>query len=204
MKLYYAPGACSLSPHIVSRELGIPVELKKVNNKDKTVDDGSDYWKVNPRGYVPALVLDSGEILTEGPAIVQYLADQKPEAGLAPKNGTLERYRLQEWLNFLTSEIHKQFSPLFKPNTPEDYKKIAKENLATRFDWLEKQLDGKDYLMGKFTVADAYLFVLLNWTRFQSIDLARWPNLAAFHKRVGARPKVQEALQAEGLLKKAA
>lgn len=205
MKLYYSPGACSLSPHIVSRELGIPLELKKVNNKDKTVEGGGDYWQVNPRGYVPALVLDNGETLTEGPAIVQYLADQKPEAGLAPKNGTIERYRLQEWLNFLTSEVHKQFSPLFKPNTPEDYKKIAKENLATRFDWLDKQLAGKDYLMGKqFTVADAYAFVLLNWAKFHAIDLARWPNIAAFQKRVGARPKVQEALQAEGLLKKAA
>jgi glutathione S-transferase len=205
MKLYYAPGACSLSPHIVSRELGLPVELKKVNNKDKTVEGGGDFWKVNPRGYVPVLELDNGQTLTEGPAIVQYLADQKPESGLAPKNGSFERYRLQEWLNFLTSEVHKQFSPLFKPNTPEDYKKIAKENLAARFDWLDKQLAGKDYLMGKqFTVADAYAFVLLNWTKFQSIDLARWPNLQAFHARVGARPKVQEALQAEGLLKKAA
>jgi glutathione S-transferase len=136
---------------------------------------------------------------------VQYLADQKPEAGLAPKNGSLERYRLQEWLNFLTSEVHKSFSPLFKPNTPEEYKKIAKENLAGRFDWLDQQLAGKDYLTGKaFSVADAYLFVLLNWTKFQSIDLAKWPNLTAFHARVGARPKVQEALQAEGLLKKAA
>ena len=205
MKLYYAPGACSLSPHIVSRELGLPVELKKVNTKDKTVEGGGDYWKVNPRGYVPALELDNGQVLTEGPAIVQYLADQKPESGLAPKNGSFERYRLQEWLNFLTTEVHKQFSPLFKPNTPEDYKKIAKENLAARFDWLDKQLAGKDYLMGKqFTVADAYAFVLLNWTKFQSIDLAKWPNLQAFHARVGARPKVQEALQAEGLLKKAA
>ena len=205
MKLYYAPGACSLSPHIVSRELGIPLELKKVNTKDKTIEGGGDYWKVNARGYVPALVLDNGETLTEGPAIVQYLADQKPEAGLAPKAGSFERYRLQEWLNFLTSEIHKQFSPLFKPNTPEDYKPIAKQNLASRFDWLDQQLAGKDYLMGKqFTVADAYLFVLLNWTKFQSIDLAKWPNLAAFQQRVGARPKVQEALQAEGLLKKAA
>jgi glutathione S-transferase len=205
MKLYYAPGACSLSPHIVSRELGIAVELKKVNTKDKTIEGGGDYWKVNPRGYVPALVLDNGEILTEGPAIVQYLADQKPESGLAPKAGSFERYRLQEWLNFLTSEVHKQFSPLFKPNTPEDYKKIAKENLAGRFDWLEQQLGGKDYLMGKqFTVADAYLFVLLNWTKFQNIDLAKWPNLGKFQARVGARPKVQEALQAEGLLKKAA
>jgi glutathione S-transferase len=205
MKLYYAPGACSLSPHIVARELGIPVELKKVNTKDKTIDGGGDYWKVNGRGYVPALELDNGEILTEGPAIVQYLADQKPEAGLAPKSGTFERYRLQEWLNFLTSEVHKQFSPLFKPNTPDDYKKIARENIATRFDWLDKQLAGKEYLMGKqFTVADAYAFVLIGWSKFQGIDLARWPNLAAYHKRVGARAKVQEALQAEGLLKKAA
>ncbi|OLE19313.1 MAG: glutathione transferase GstA [Betaproteobacteria bacterium 13_1_20CM_3_63_8] len=205
MKLYYAPGACSLSPHIVSRELGLPIELKKVSTKDKTMEGGGDYWKVNPRGYVPALELDNGQILTEGPAIVQYLADQKPEAGLAPKPGSFERYRLQEWLNFLTAEVHKQFSPLFKPNTPEDYKKIAKENLATRFDWMDKQLAGKDYLMGKqFTVADAYAFVLLNWTKPMQIDLSRWPNLAAFHARVGARPKVQEALQTEGLLKKAA
>lgn len=205
MKLYYAPGVCSLSPHIVARELGIPVELKKVNNREKTIEGGGDYWKVNGRGYVPALELDSGEILTEGPAIVQYLADQKPEAGLAPKWGTFERYRLQEWLNFLTSEIHKGFSPLFKPNTPEEYKRIAKENIAARYDWLDKQLAGKDYLMGKtFTVADAYAFVLIGWSKFQGIDLARWPNIAAYHQRVGARPKVQEALQAEGLLKKAA
>lgn len=201
MKLYYSPGACSLSPHIVSRELGIPVELKKVNTKDKTIEGGGDYWKVNGRGYVPALELDSGEILTEGPAIVQYLADQKPGAGLAPKAGSLERYRLQEWLNFLTSEVHKQFSPLFKPNTPEDYKPVAKQNIATRFDWLDKQLAGKDYLMGKqFSVADAYLFVLLRWTKPTQIDLAKWPNLVAFHDRVAARPKVKEALQAEGLL----
>jgi glutathione S-transferase len=205
MKLYYAPGACSLSPHIVARELGIPVELKKVNNKDKTIEGGGDYWKVNGRGYVPALELDNGEILTEGPAIVQYLADQKPEAALAPKCGTFERYRLQEWLNFLTSEVHKQFSPLFKPNTPEEYKKIAKENIATRFDWLDKQLADRDYLMGKtFTVADAYAFVLIGWSKFQGIDLARWPSIAAYHTRVGARAKVQEAMQAEGLLKKAA
>jgi glutathione S-transferase len=203
MKLYYAPGACSLSPHIVSRELGIPVELKKVNTKDKTIEGGGDYWKVNARGYVPALELDDGQVLTEGPAIVQYLADKKPDAGLAPKPGSLERYRLQEWLNFLTSEVHKQFSPLFKPNTPEDYKPIAKQNVATRFDWLDKQLEGKDYLMGKqFTAADAYLFVLLRWTKPTQIDLAKWPKLAAFHDRVAARPKVKEALQAEGLIPK--
>ena len=205
MKLYYSPGACSLSPHIVARELGLALELKKVNTKDKTVEGGGDFWKMNARGYVPALELDNGQVLTEGPVIVQYLADLKPEAGLAPRPGSFERYRLQEWLNFLTSEVHKGFSPLFKPNTPEEYKKIAKENLGTRFDWLDQQLAGRNYLMGSaFSVADAYLFVLLNWTGFQNIDLKRWPNLAAFHARVGARPKVQEALQAEGLLKKAA
>jgi glutathione S-transferase len=203
MKLYYSPGACSLSPHIVARELGLPIQLQKVNTKDKTMEGGGDFWKVNPRGYVPVLELDNGEQLTEGPAIVQYLADQKPESGLAPKNGTMERYRVQEWLNFLTSEVHKQFTPLFKPNTPEEYKKIAKENLANRFNWMDQQLAGKDYLTGKtFTVADAYAFVLLGWTRPMQIDLARWPNLQAFHKRVAARPKVKEAMQAEGLIPK--
>jgi glutathione S-transferase len=202
MKLYYAPGACSLSPHIVSREAGIPVELQKVSTKDKTMEGGGDYWQVNGKGYVPALKLEDGEILTEGPAIVQYLADRKPESGLAPKNGTLERYRLQEWLNFLTAEIHKSFSPLFRPTTPDEYKTISKENLAKRFDWLEKQLAGKDYLMGKtFTVADAYLFVLLGWTKPIGIDLSRWPNLAAYHARVAGRPKVKEAMLADGLIK---
>jgi glutathione S-transferase len=203
MKLYYAPGACSLSPHIVAREAGLPIQLQKVNTKDKSMEGGGDFWKVNPRGYVPVLELDNGERLTEGPAIVQYLADQKPEANLAPKNGTLERYRLQEWLNFLTSEVHKQFTPLFKPNTPDEYKKIAKENLANRFKWLDQQLAGKDYLTGKsFSVADAYAFVLLGWTKPTQIDLAQWPNLQAFHKRVAARPKVKEAMQAEGLIPK--
>ena len=203
MKLYYSPGACSLSPHIVARELGINVELKKVNTKDKTMEGGGDFWQVNPKGYVPTLELDNGKRLTEGPAIVQYLADQKPDAGLAPKAGTFERYQLQEWLNFLTSEVHKQFSPLFRPNTPEDYKTIAKENLGKRFDWLDQQLKGKDYLMGKqFSVADAYLFVLTNWTKPTNIDLSRWPNVQAFQKRVAARPKVKEAMQAEGLLPK--
>jgi len=202
MKLYYAPGACSLSPHIVARELGINVELKKVNNKEKKVEDGADFWQINPKGYVPTLELDNGQRLTEGPAIVQYLADQKPESGLAPKNGTMERYQLQEWLNFLTSEVHKQFSPLFRPNTPEDYKTIAKENLGKRFDWLDKQLAGKDYLMGdKFTVADAYLFTVLRWSSRIDIDLAKWPNLKAYVDRVAARPKVEEALKAEGLVK---
>jgi glutathione S-transferase len=202
MKLYYSPGACSLSPHIVSREAGIPLELQKVSTKDKTMEGGGDYWQVNGKGYVPALKMDDGQLLTEGPAIVQYLADRKPESGLAPKNGTPERYRLQEWLNFTTAEIHKGFSPLFRPNTPEEYKTISKENLAKRFDWLDQQLKGKDYLMGKtFTVADAYLFVVLGWTKPTGIDLSRWPNLAAYHARVAARPKVKEAMLAEGLIK---
>lgn len=203
MKLYYSPGACSLSPHIVARELGINVELKKVNTKDKSMEGGGDFWQVNAKGYVPTLELDNGKRLTEGPAIVQYLADQKPDAGLAPKAGTFERYQLQEWLNFLTSEVHKQFSPLFRPNTPEEYKTIAKENLGKRFEWLDQQLKGKDYLTGKqFSVADAYLFVLTNWTKPTNIDLSKWPNVQAFQKRVAARPKVKEAMQAEGLLPK--
>ena len=200
MRLYFAPGACSLSPHIVSRELGLPLELKKVSTKDKTMEGGGDYRTINPKGYVPALELDDGAVLTEGPAIVQYLADRKPDAGLAPKAGTIERYRLQEWLNFITSEIHKQFSPLFRPTTPEEYKKIAKENLANRFEWLDKQLGGKEFLMGSgFSVADAYLYTVLRWTKPMQIDLSRWPNLVAYMERVGARPKVKDALKAEGL-----
>lgn len=201
MKLYYAPGACSLSPHIVSREAGLAVDLKKVNLKDKTIDGGGDYRQVNAKGYVPALEVD-GQVLTEGPAIVQYLADQKPDSGLAPKAGSFERSKLQEWLNFISTEIHKGFSPLFKPNTPDDYKKIVKENLAARFDWLDKQLAGKDYVTGKaFTVADAYLFTVLRWSEPTKIDLSRWPNLVAYLARVAARPKVKEALKFEGLLK---
>ncbi len=202
MKLYFSPGACSLSPHIVLREAGLNFELEQVDTKTKKTKSGGDYWAVNPKGYVPALALDNGEILTEGPAIVQYLADQKPDSGLAPKPGTLDRYRLQEWLNFITSEVHKGFSPLFRPTTPEDYKPIAREALVNRLGYLDKQLSGKQYLMGdKFTVADAYAFTVVNWTNFQKIDLAPWPNLKAYFERVRARPKVQEALKAEGLLK---
>jgi glutathione S-transferase len=200
MRLYFAPGACSLSPHIVSRELGLSLDMKKVSTKDKTMEGGGDFRQVNPKGYVPALELDNGQVLTEGPAIVQYLADQKPEAGLAPKAGSFERYKLQEWLNFITSEIHKQFSPLFRPTTPDEYKKIAKENLATRFEWLDKQLAGKQYLMGgSFSVADAYLYTVLRWTKPMQIDVSKWPNVAAYMERVAARPKVKDALKAEGL-----
>ena len=202
MKLYYAPGACSLSPHIVSRELGIPLELKKVNTKDKTVEGGGDYWQVNGRGYVPALELDSGEILTEGPAIVQYLADQKPEAGLAPKPGEPARYKLQEVLNFITSELHKGMGAFFSPAMNDGWRQAMTERLGLRFDWLAKQLEGKQYLMGdKFSVADAYLFTILNWAPIVKFDLGKWPALTEYHKRVAARPKVQEALKAEGLVK---
>lgn len=205
MKLYYSPAACSLSPHIVAREAGLKIELKKVDNKAKKTNEGADYWQINPKGYVPALELDNGEILTEGPAIVQYLADQAPNAKLVPAAGTLERYRVQEWLNFIASEIHKSFSPLFKPNTPDAYKAILREALAGRYAYLDKQLAGKQYLMGdQFTVADAYLFAVTRWATVTHVDLSQCGNLQAFMSRVAARPKVQEALQAEGLLKAAA
>ncbi|MSO92638.1 MAG: glutathione transferase GstA [Rhodospirillales bacterium] len=202
MKLYYTPGACSLSPHIVLREAGLTFDLEKVDLGTKKTQDGGDYLKINPKGQVPALKLDDGSVLTEGPAIVQYIADKNPGSGLAPANGSIGRYRLQELLNFISTEIHKGFSPLFKPNTPDAYKAIAKENLAARFALVDAQLSGKQYLMGdKFTAADAYLFTVVNWTRFHKIDLAPWPNLKAFMERVKARPKVQEAMKAEGLLK---
>jgi glutathione S-transferase len=202
LTLYYRAGACSLSPHIVLRELGLPFELQRADRATGKTTDGTDFATINPKGYVPAIKTDGGEILLEGPAIVQYLADQKPEAGLAPKWGTFERYRLQEWLNFLTSEIHKGFSPLFRPTTPEDYKTIARANLEQRLGWVEEQLQGKPFLMGDtFSVADAYLFTMLNWTKPLNIALDRWPAMAAYHARIAARPAVQEALKAEGLIK---
>jgi glutathione S-transferase len=204
MKLYFSPGACSMSPHIVLREAGVPFELEQVDLKTKTTKSGADFKAINPKGMVPVLKLDSGDVLTEGPAIVQYVADQKPQSGLAPKGGTVERARLQEWLNFITSELHKGFTPLFKPNTPEDYKPIARDNLAERFGYLDKQLAGKKHLMGDtFTVADAYCFTVLGWTKYLSIDLTPWPNITAYMARVAERPKVKEAMQAEGLLKAA-
>jgi glutathione S-transferase len=201
MKLYYAPGACSLSPHIVLRESGLPFDLEQVDNKEKKTKSGQNFWDVNPKGQVPVLELDEGGRLTEGPVIVQFLADKKPGSGLAPACGTPERYRVQEWLNFTTSELHKSFGPIFRPTTPEEYKKISKENLGKRFDWLDKQLADRQYLMGdKFTIADAYLFTVLRWSPRIEIDLGRWPNLKAYVDRVAARPKVREALQAEGLV----
>ena len=202
MKLYMSPGACSLSPHIVLREAKLPFTAVKVNTKTKEIEGGGDYRKINTKGYVPALQLDDGQVLTEGPAIVQYLADKAPASGLAPANGTLERYRLQEWLNFVTSEIHKQFSPLFDPTASDDIKQRQRNKLAGRFDWLNSELADKSYLMGtQFTVADAYLFTVLNWCQWTGINLANWPVLSEYVKRVAARPKVQEALRAEGLLK---
>ncbi|HKE39539.1 MAG TPA: glutathione transferase GstA [Casimicrobiaceae bacterium] len=205
MKLYYSPGACSLSPHIVVREAGLPVTLIKASTKTHQLDDGTDYYTINPKGYVPLLELDNGERLSEGPAIVQYLADRNPASGLAPPAGTMERYRLQEWLNFITSELHKQFSPMFAANTPAEYKEILKDKVSKRFDWLSGQLQGKDYFLGKqFTVADAYLYTILRWTNFVGLDLKRWPVLAEYVARVESRPKVQEALVAEGLIKQPA
>jgi glutathione S-transferase len=198
MKLYFAPGACSLSPHIVLRELGLPHQLVKVNTKTRKTEDGGDFLQVNPKGYVPVLELDDGQRLTEGPAIVQYLADRVPQAGLAPANGTMERYRLQEWLNFITSELHKQYSPLFNPATEESVKESQRAKIRGRIEWINRELAGRDYVLGsQFTVADAYLFTVLNWSQWVGIDLAQWPAVAAYMARVGARPKVLEALKAE-------
>ncbi len=202
MKLYFSPGACSLSPHIALRESGQPFELVKVDTKAKTFGGSGDFLAVNGKGYVPVLELDDGTRLTEGPAIVQYIADRKPESRLAPPAGTMERLRLQEWLNFITSEIHKGFSPLFSPETPEDYKPVARKRLATRFDWLSRQLEGRDYLLGDhFTVADGYLFVVLGWTNHVGMKLEDWPVLKAWRERIAQRPHVREALKAEGLAK---
>jgi glutathione S-transferase len=203
MKLYYSPGACSLSPHIVLREAGLKFDLVRVDLATKKLKDGgADFFPVNPKGQVPVLELDNGERLSEGPAIVQYVADQKPESGLAPANGTMARYHTQEWLNFVTSDLHKVFAPLFRATTPDEFVKITKETLANKFTYLDKHLAGRQYLMGdKFTVADAYCFTIVNWSNFKNIDLGAWPNLKAYMARVASRPKVQEALKAEGLVK---
>jgi glutathione S-transferase len=202
MKLYYSPGVCSLSPHIVIRELGLDVELEKADIRSKKTAGGADFLTVSPKGQVPVLVLDNGQILTEGPVIVQYLADQKPEVGLLPAVGTLERYRVQEWLNDITSELHKNYSPLFNPNAPDEYKTIARNNLAARYRLIDGHLKGKAYLLGdRFTVADAYLFTVTNWAAHAGLDLAPFANLQAFQQRVAARPRVQDAMKEEGLLK---
>ena len=202
MKLYYSPGACSLSPHIVLREAGLAFEPVLASTKTHKLQDGTDYYGINPKGYVPLLELDNGERLTEGPVIVQYIADQAPAKKLAPAAGTMARYRLQEWLNFITSELHKSFSPLFNPAMPEEGKALYRTRLGERFKWVDGQLAGKNYLMGEdFSVADAYLFVVAGWSKHVGVDISGLANLGAFMARVGARPAVQEALKAEGLLK---
>jgi glutathione S-transferase len=198
MKLYFSPGACSLSPHIVLREAGLDFELEKVDLRSKLTASGADYTKINPKGSVPALELDNGYVLTEGPAIVQYLADQAPSAGLAPAAGSLERYQLMSWLNFISSEVHKSFAPLYNPAASADMKDSAIANINKRFGYLNQALAGRDYLMGEgFTVADAYLFVMLHWANKMKMDLAPYPRLQDFYARITARPAVQQALQAE-------
>jgi glutathione S-transferase len=202
MKLYYSPGACSLSPHIVLLEAGLPFTLEKVDLKTKKTEKGAEYLKVNSKGAVPALLLTDGRVLTEGPAIVQYLADQKPESGLAPRAGSFERYQLMEILNYITSEVHKGFSPLFNPAISADWKAAVLAALDKKFDWLSGYLGTKTYLLGSsFTVADAYLFTVLRWSDHVGVDLGKWPVLTAYRARVAQRPQVHEALKAEGLAK---
>ncbi|MET0334258.1 MAG: glutathione transferase GstA [Rhizobacter sp.] len=202
MKLYYSPGACSLSPHISLRESGLPFELVMASTKTHQLADGTDYYTINPKGYVPLLELDNGERLSENPAIVQYIADQAPAKQLAPANGTMARYRLQEWLGFIGTEVHKAYSPLFNPNATDDVRTATKARIATRLAYVNEQLAGKQYLMGdQFSVADPYLFVVVNWSPRVGVDLSPYPNLTAFMARMAARPAVQEALKAEGLTK---
>jgi glutathione S-transferase len=200
MKLYYLKGACSLASHIALYETGLKFDVASIDRASKKTDGGEDFNAVNSKSYAPALRLDSGEVLTENVAVLQYIADQKPESKLAPAAGTLERYRLVEWLAFINSEVHKNVSPLFNPAASEDTKSFAKANLSRRLDWLDAQLGSRPFLMGAdFTVADSYLFVVLNWFPRLKMDLAKWPKLQAFHQRVSGRPSVDKALGAEGL-----
>lgn len=202
MKLYFSPGACSLSPHIVLLESGLPFTPVLASTKTHKLADGTDYYTINPKGYVPLLELDNGERLSEGPAMVQYIADQVPDKRLAPAAGTMARYRLQEWLNFVTSEVHKQYGPLFVPAMPEEAKVLFRAKLRQRYEWIEQQLEGRDHLMGAdFGVADAYLFTVTRWAGFAKVDISGLPRLAAYMARVEARPAVQLALEAEGLAK---
>ena len=204
MKLYYSPGACSLSPHIVLEEAGLPYEPVLASTKTHKLQDGTDYYTINPKGYVPLLELDDGQRLTEGPAIVQYLADLAPAKGLAPANGTMARYRLQEWLNFITSELHKGIGGMFNPAMPEEAKTLMRARATDRLKWVDNQLAGKAYLMGDaFSVADAYLFTVARWSKLVGIDISGMTELTAYLDRVAARPAVQSAMKAEGLLKAA-
>ena len=202
MKLYYSPGACSLSPHIALHEAGLAHTTALASTKSHKLQDGTDYYSINPLGYVPLLELDNGELLREGPAIVQYIADQVPDKHLAPANGTLARYQLQEWLNFIGTEIHKGFGPLFNPATPAEYKAMCKDKLGQRLQWTNDQLQDGAFLMGEqFTVADSYLFTVTNWAKPMGIDLSHLDQLVAYRQRIGERPAVIAAMKAEGLIK---
>jgi glutathione S-transferase len=202
MKLYYSPGACSLSPHIVLHEAGLPFQPVLASTKTHKLQDGTDFYTLNPKGYVPLLELDNGERLSEGPAIVQYIADQVPDKGLAPPAGTMARYRLMEWLTFIGTELHKSFSPLFTPGMPDEAKTIYRERLLRRFAWVDQELASRTWLMGDtFTVADAYLFTVARWCGFVGVDITDLAHLQAWIARVAARPAVQAAMKAEGLLK---
>ena len=201
MKLYYAPAACSQAPHIVARETGLDIELAKVNFPDKVTDDGESLYDVNPKGSVPALRLDDGGVLTENAVILQYLADQAPGSELALPAGGLERYRLLEWLNFLATELHKGFGPLWNPATPDSFKAATRDALGKKFDYLQEKIGEGPWILGdRFSILDAYAFAVLGWTKLHGIDIARWPGLAAYLDRIAARPAVRETLRAEGLL----
>ena len=205
MKLYYSPGACSLAVNIALHEAGVAFELERVDNKAKVTKGGENFWDVNPKGVVPVLKLDNGDTMTEVIALLSYAADLEPQAKLMPKHGTMDYYRALEWLTFIATELHKQFTPLFKENTPADYKAIAKDNVLKAFKHVDTHLAGRQWLAGDtFSVADIYLFVVSNWTRFQDIDVTQWKNIEDLRSRVRARPKVQDAMKAEGLIKPAA
>ncbi|GIK34404.1 MAG: hypothetical protein AMXMBFR45_13350 [Gammaproteobacteria bacterium] len=200
MKLYFSPGACSLAPHIVLHEAGLAFQAVKTNTRERSTSDGSDFLRVNPKGYVPALLLDNGESLTECPAILQYLADLRPESGLLPPARSMDYYRVLEWVAFVATELHKGFGPIFRPGTPDDLKASTRERVAGRLDFTARQLDGRDFAVGaQFTIADAYLYVVLGWMKPAGLDRERWPVLRDYHARIGARPAVKAARQAEGL-----
>ena len=204
MKLYYTPGACSLSPHIALLEAGLPYDLVKVDLRAKKLENGDDFLKVNPKGQVPVLALDSGELVTEGPVIIQMIADKVAAKNLAPARDSADRYKLLEWLNFITTELHKNFGPMFSPVLADEAKAFFKDRVLGKFKYVDSQLAGRDYLMGsQFTVADGYLFTMLSWADRLKFDLSDMPNLVAYKARIGARPKVQEALTKEGLMKAA-
>ena len=203
MKLYFSPGACSLAPHILLNEAGYSYETEKVDLAAKKTASGGDFFAINPKGYVPAIALDDGQLVTEVQVILRYLADQKPQSGLMPKPGTMERVRAEEWLNFIASEMHKSYGPIFRPTTPEEYKTLSRAYIARRLAILEKQLAGNQYVLGdKFSAADAYAFTILRWSGFTKVDLTPFPSIVAYMARMEARPKVQQTLKEEGLLGK--